>query len=319
MAAPKHTVLALTGPTGIGKTGLSRLLAERLPVEIISADSRQLYRQMDIGTAKPEPELRQEIPHHFISILDPDQEYSAGQFGREARLCALEIFTRGKIPLVVGGSGLYLRAMLEGFFKQEIKDAALRGQLQKRLSSEGTEALYAELAKIDPELAARTHPSNSRRILRGLEVYRLTGRPLSRIQAEQADPPPFNYLKFALTCNRKELYSRINRRVEIMFDSGLVEEVRRLLEKGYSPDLNALNTVGYKEVIAYLQNHINLFDAKELVKRNTRRFAKRQFTWFRGEENLNWIDLDLHRPEEAAKIIAEAYQQYTESEQKHES
>ena len=288
---PPKTILVICGPTGIGKTALSLEIAARLPSEIVSADSRQIYRFMDIGTAKPTREERRRAPHHFIDIRDPDQDYSAGEYSREARQVIEKIFQRGKLPIVTGGSGLYIRALLEGFFNLDAKDAQLRETLRQRLDSEGAEKLFAEFAEIDPELAAKTHPNNTKRMLRALEVFYLTGTPISQIQKAQKDPAPFRWLKIGLTMERKQLYARINRRVEKMFDSGLVDEVRRLLEKGYSPTLNALNSVGYKEVISYLNGAADLFSCKEMIKQNSRRYAKRQLTWFRGEKDVEWIEL----------------------------
>jgi tRNA dimethylallyltransferase len=285
------TVLVLLGPTGVGKTALSKEIAEKIPVEIVSADSRQVYRYMNIGTAKPPPALQREIPHHFIDILDPDQDYSAGQYAKSARKVIGEIFQRKKIPLVVGGSGLYIRALIEGFFREDIKNPDIRKQLQARLQREGIDILYAELTRVDPRAAEKIHPNNTRRVIRTLEVFYTAGIPLSEIQKEKTDPALFRAIKIGLTMERKKLYTRINQRVEEMFEEGLVEEVRGILEMGYSLQLNALNSVGYKEVIAYLKEEIDLFTCKELVKQNTRRFAKRQFTWFRNEEDITWINV----------------------------
>lgn len=308
---PGNLVLVISGPTGIGKTALAMELAKHLPVEIVSADSRQIYRYMDIGTAKPSPEMRQQVPHHFIDILDPDEDYSAGKFGKEAREVIQEIFQRKKYPLVVGGSGLYIRALLQGFFQEDVKDVSLRHQLEARLKEEGAMTLFHELQKVDPIAAARTHPNNPRRVIRALEVYYATGIPISQLQKNQPDPAPFPWEHLVLTMPRPQLYKQINQRVEEMFDMGLVEEVKRLLEMGYPPSLNALNSVGYKEVIAYLNKEMDLFTCKELVKRNTRRFAKRQFTWFRGQQDVRW--LEIHQREDipvlAERIINEYYSQ----------
>lgn len=251
-------VLIIAGPTGIGKTALAMQLAEELPVEILSADSRQVYRYMDIGTAKPTPEMRQKVPHYFIDILNPDEEYSAGKFGKDARKVIEEIARQKKFPLVVGGSGLYIRALLQGFFKEDVKSTEIRQQLMERLQQEGNQRLYDELSRIDPRAAAKTHPNNPRRVIRALEVYYATGVPLSQLQAANPDPAPFPWAYVVLTMPRKELYRQINERVEKMFEEGLVEEVRKLLQMGYSPQLNALNSVGYKEVIAYLRNELSL-------------------------------------------------------------
>lgn len=307
--SPYRFVLVIAGPTGIGKTTLALELAEHIPTEIISADSRQIYRHMDIGTAKPTPEMRRKVRHHFIDILNPDQEYSAGQFGQDARIIVEEIARRKKFPLVVGGSGLYIRALLEGFFQEDVKDKQIREQLMNRLHQEGTQPLYQELLRVDPAAAAKTHPNNPRRVIRALEVYYAAGKPLSQLQASRKDPASFPYRFLALNMPRKQLYQRINERVERMFEQGLVEEIRSLLKMGYSPELNALNSVGYKEVIAYLNKEMNLFECKELVKQNTRRFAKRQLTWFRGQPNVQWVELTSSEDlsEIARRLINEHY------------
>ncbi len=293
-------VPVIVGPTGVGKTALSLEIARHLPVEIVSADSRQIYRYLDIGTAKPPPEARARIPHHFIDILNPDEEYSAGEYSKAARKVIGEILRRDKIPLVVGGSGLYIRALLRGFFREDVKDPEIRRRLEARLQQEGETALFEELRRVDPEAAERIHPHNTRRVIRALEVYYACGTPLSVLQREHPDPAPFPWIIFGLNMPRKELYARINRRVEAMFEDGLVEECRRLLAMGYSPELNALNSVGYKEVFAYLRGEMDLFTCKELVKQNTRRYAKRQLTWFRKEPDIQWHR--IHSPEEIVDV-----------------
>lgn len=290
MNFPSRTVLVLTGPTGIGKTELSLALAAHYPLEIVSADSRQIYRYLDIGTAKPSPEMRREIPHHFIDILDPDEDYSAGQYSDAARRVIEGIFQRGRLPLVVGGSGLYIRALVEGFFKARAEDPALRAQLQERLVVEGIEPLYAELQALDPRAAIKIHPNNTRRVIRALEVCLAARRPITRLQEEQPDPAPFRSLKLCLTTERKALYARIAHRCEAMFETGLVGEVQKILDMGYDPSNNSLNSVGYKEVIGYLQGAFKLPECIELVKQNTRRYAKRQYTWFRSEPGVVWLE-----------------------------
>ncbi len=286
----KKVVLVLLGPTGVGKTAVSRALAQRLPVEIVSADSRQIYRYMDIGTDKPDAEFRAQVPHHFVDVLPPDVTFSAGEFAHQARLVIQNLLKKKVLPLVVGGSGLYIRALLEGFFEANAKDEALRQQLETKARTEGAEVLYQELKMVDPESAMRIHPHNVKRVVRALEVYYLTGQPISYWH-QRRDPAPFPYIKIGLSMDRAALYARINQRVEQMFDAGLIEETRRLLAMGYSPQLNALNTVGYKEVVQFLNDEIDLYTCVERVKRNTRRYAKRQFTWFRAEKSVHWIHL----------------------------
>ncbi len=299
-------ILVLVGPTGVGKTRVSLEIARRLPVEIVSADSRQIYRFMDIGTDKPPIEVRRKVPHHFIDILNPDQEYSAGQFAKDARKVILQILSRNRVPLVVGGSGLYIRALLEGFLGKDYRDEQLRQQLMQRVENEGEEVLYQELQRRDPETAAGIHPHNIKRVLRALEIIYLSGRPVSEIRRIQKDPAPFVGVKFGLTMERQTLYEQINDRVEQMFDQGLVEEVRRVLARGYSPRLNALNTVGYREVVDFLEEKIDLYTCVERVKQNTRRYAKRQYTWFRAEPDIRWLTLE--HPDDvslvAQKIVA---------------
>lgn len=284
--------MVLCGSTGVGKTALSKAIAERVPAEIVSADSRQIYRYMNIGTAKPPQSLLEQVPHHFINILNPDQDYSAGQYAKAARPVIQKILKMKKLPLVVGGSGLYIRALIEGFFREDIKDPSLREKLRARLEREGIDSLYRELQEADPTAAEKIHPNNTRRVIRALEVYYAARTPISKIQQENPDPAPFRAVKIGLNMERKKLYDRINERVETMFEEGLVEEVRHILDLGYSPELNALNSVGYKEVLAYLQGGIDLFNCKELVKQNTRRYAKRQLTWFRAEKDIHWIEME---------------------------
>lgn len=293
MSLPKNqTVIVVCGPTGVGKTDLSYLIARKLPAEIISADSRQIYKYLDIGTAKPPKEILSQIPHHFIDILYPDQHYSAGQFGIESREVLREIFDRGKMPLVVGGSGLYIRAMIEGFFNGNDYNSEIRESLQLRLEKEGLESLYQELLKIDKKSASKIHPNNSVRILRALEVYLSTGKPLSKLQAEKLPPLPFPVLKFGIHKDRRMLYRDINMRVDQMFQRGLLAEVRNILELGYNKNLNSLKSVGYKEVIQYIDGKIDFNVCVQQVKQNSRRYAKRQLTWFRNEKDIKWFEIN---------------------------
>jgi tRNA dimethylallyltransferase len=253
--------------------------------------------------------LTYKIPHHFISVLEPDEYYSAGQFGTDARIQIEKIFQRRNIPLIVGGSGLYIRAIHEGLFSIGSIDSEYRRRLQGRLKTEGSEVLFEELKEIDLPVAKTIHPRNGKRIIRALEVYQNTGKPLSALQQEKpAEVPNFSVLKFGLTRERAALYQQINERVDYMFREGLVEEVRKILASGYDKNLNSLNTVGYKEVIDFLDGEINMETCVELVKRNTRRYAKRQLTWFRAEKNIHWLNLSEEVPlEETAKKIIKKY------------
>jgi tRNA dimethylallyltransferase len=281
-------VLFLVGPTGIGKTALSVAVAEFLPVEIISADSRQIFKLLDIGTAKPSKEILNKIPHHLISFLRPDEYFSAGLYSKMSRKIIDQIFERKHIPFVVGGSGLYIKALIEGFFELEIRDQKIRLSLRKRLLKEGTEPLYNELKKCDPELAVNIQPNDKQRILRGLEVYLYSGQKLSKLQEEPSVPPNFEPVIFGIKCNRKLLYNRINSRVDEMIDNGLLNEVLKLQKKGFSTELNALNTVGYKEVFEYMDNIINYDEMIEQIKSNSRHYAKRQMTWFNKNKDIRW-------------------------------
>ena len=302
-------VLFLVGPTGIGKTTLSDSIADYLPVEIISADSRQIFKYLDIGTAKPHKEILSKIPHHLISFLRPEEHFSAGMYSKMSRKIIDQIFERKKIPFVVGGSGLYIKALMEGFFELEIRNEKIRASLRNRLLKEGTESLYNELKKYDPELAENIQPNDKQRILRGLEVCLTSGQKLSKLQEQPSVPPNFNPVIFGIRCDRKLLYDRINNRVDEMIEGGLLNEVLKLKKKKLSPELNALNTVGYKEVFEYMNNTINYDEMIELIKRNTRHYAKRQMTWFNKNKEIRWKDINLETDfSELAKDIVEEFQ-----------
>jgi tRNA dimethylallyltransferase len=284
-------------------------IANRINCEIVSADSRQIYRLMDIGTSKPPMEILENVPHHFINILNPDEDYSAGQYAKEARGVIERIREKGKLPLVVGGSGLYIRALLNGFFGEDYRDESIRARLNNQLEEEGASGLYSELQRVDPRSAEQTHPNNVRRLLRSLEVFYITGKPMSEIQKSGDDPAPFPWIKFGLIMEREYLYERINRRVDQMFKEGLIEEVQDLLKNGYSPKLNSLNSVGYREVIEYLSDNLDLENCISLVKQNTRRYAKRQLTWFRREIDIHWtvIDDSTNFAQEIAENVLREY------------
>ncbi len=282
-------VLAVVGPTASGKTPLALLLAQRLDGEIVSADSRQCFCYLDIGTAKPTPTERAAVQHHFIDILDPSEEYSAGRYGAEARTVMMDILRRRKTPILVGGSGLYIRAVLDGLFEGPGKDHELRRQLEEKLRSLGAVALLEELRKVDPPTAEKMIPQKPRPIIRALEVYYATGKPLSEFHAGHRTLPPFEFVQFALEWPRRELYARIDERVNRMMRDGLLDEVKSLLARGYDERVNALNTVGYKELIAHLQGHIPLDEAVRQIKQHTRNFVKRQLTWFRADQRIRWI------------------------------
>ena len=306
---PPPRVLAIVGPTASGKTPLSLLLAELLNGEIVSVDSRQVYRHLDIGTAKPSQDDMRTVRHHFIDILEPTAEYNAGQFSNEARDVLHDIINRKKMPILVGGSGLYVKAVVDGFFEGPGKDPELRNQLEEKLSREGGEALLAELRSIDPESAVKMNPTKPRRIVRALEVYYATGIPLSKFHAEQKFDSPFEFMQIGLEWDRAELYRRINERVDNMFQLGFLNEVKSLPKKGFSRSLNALNTVGYKEMFDYLEDKTTLKQALELMKRNSRRFAKRQLTWFRADTRIRWEKVDAQTDfSQLAERVAKMFQ-----------
>ncbi|MGD9488129.1 MAG: tRNA (adenosine(37)-N6)-dimethylallyltransferase MiaA [Calditrichaceae bacterium] len=281
----------IVGPTGVGKTGLSVLLADRLPVEIVSADSRQIYRYMNIGTAKPGEDILKRIPHHFIDTLDPEDYYSSGMYSDEARKVIDEIFDRGKLPVVVGGSGFYINSLMDGICKLDARDEKVRVSLRHRIMQEGVHALYEELAGIDPDFARSITPSDRQRIIRGLEVFIVTGKKLSEWHEDDGEAAGFKPMIIGLHTDRKLLYERINNRVDQMMEDGLIVEVTRLEKMGYGPELNSLNTVGYKEVFQYFQNEITLEEMIELIKRNTRHYSKRQMTWFKKDDRISWKEI----------------------------
>ena len=282
--------IVLAGPTASGKTAVGIRLAKALDAEIVSADARQIYRHMDIGTAKPTPEEQAEAPHHMVDVADPDEDYSAGRYAREAAAAVVEIRARDRLPILVGGSGLYLRALLDGFSPIPEVPAVIRDRL---LAEAGRDLpkLYARLLEVDPASADRYHPNDTQRIVRALEVFETAGEKLSDLQ----DRPPertgtWTARWFGLNMDRSRLYRRIERRVDLMVEAGLVEEVQSLRDMGYGPDLNALNTFGYREIFAHLDGEFDLAEATDQIKTGTRRYAKRQLTWFRAERRLEWFD-----------------------------
>jgi len=277
-------------------------VAERLGGEIISADSRQIYKHLDIGTAKPTPEQRQRIPHHLIDIIEPDQTFTAAEYGDLARNTLREVFEREKTPLVCGGAGLYLRAVTEGFFDGPGADPEIRQRLESSADQKGLSALYRQLVQSDPEAAQRIDPHDKLRIIRSLEVLQICGKPLSLLQKEGRYPPKeFEFVKVGLIEERQELYKKIEMRVDRMIEEGLLEEVRSLAECGYDPELAPFKTVGYQEMFDHLGGRCSLERAIELVKRNTRRYAKRQLTWFRKDKDIRWFESET--PELIAKIV----------------
>lgn len=305
----KPVVLVLVGPTASGKTAVSIPLAERIGAEIISADSRQLYRYLDIGTAKPTLEERKRVPHHFIDIRNPDEDYSAGEFGVSGGVEIERIFSRGRIPLVVGGSGLYVRSLIDGFFEGPPADREYREQLERRMGERGMEDLLGELRRVDPEYAGIVDPTKPRRVIRALEVVHITGRPLSALHREFKPEKPFESRQFGLVWKRPELYDRINRRCGAMLEAGLPDEVESLAAMGYGPQLNALNTVGYAEVFAFRCGEITGEEMDVQFAQNSRRYAKRQVTWFTRDPRIRWIPMDENKdPAVVAEEIAREWE-----------
>lgn len=287
----RRSVLVLVGPTASGKTPVALFLAQNLNGEIISADSRQVYKFMDIGTAKPTKEERKHIKHYFVDELTPDKDFNAGEFGKKGRGIIADIFQRGKQPLVVGGSGLYIQALIDGFFESPVKDDVFRKRLYERLREEGGITLLNELRNIDPVSAAKMLPSNTRRIIRALEVYHLTGIPISQHHKKQRVERNFEPVFVGLAWDRKKLYEQINARVDRMIEMGLVDEVKALRQMGYESTLYALQTVGYQEVFQYLEGKISRVQMIELIKQNSRHYAKRQLTWFRRDQRIKWFPI----------------------------
>lgn len=306
-SSPKSFALILLGPTGVGKTAVALALAKKLSAEIVSADSRQVYRYMDIGTAKPTPAEREAAPHHFIDICHPNEIYSAGQYSEEARAVIEKILQHKKWPLVVGGSGLYLRALLEGFFEPKASNREIQEQLKRRAHEEGNAILHAELSQVDPASAARVHPNDTHRLVRALEIYYAGGKPASTVRLYNSQPATFIYRLIGLNLARPELYARLNRRVDNMLAAGLLDECRNLVKMGYSPELNALQTVGYQEVFQYLRDEISYHRMIELIKQHSRNYAKRQWTWFRKMNGVEWFDVN---PEETPGKIATRIRQH---------
>ncbi|MFO7891237.1 MAG: tRNA (adenosine(37)-N6)-dimethylallyltransferase MiaA [bacterium] len=285
-------IVVIVGPTASGKTDISIKLAWQNNGEIVSADSRQIYKYMDIGTAKPTPEQLQLVQHHCVNIKEPDEFFNAGKYGKLSREIIDDILRRKKLPVVAGGSGLYIRAIIDGIFEGEFTDMVIRRQLKKELSENGNQSLYSRLKKVDPITAEKIHPHDSRRIIRALEVYKLSGEPISSLQNRYTKKPNFTPLLFGLQWPRKVLYKRIETRVDKMIKNGFIFEVENLLKMGYGPELNSLDSLGYREIISYLKGRIEYCKMIEEIKKNTRRFAKKQLTWFRKDTRIEWIDMN---------------------------
>ncbi|MFZ5562862.1 MAG: tRNA (adenosine(37)-N6)-dimethylallyltransferase MiaA [Thermodesulfobacteriota bacterium] len=290
-SSDKPRVVVLCGPTGVGKTGLSLDLAEAFGGNIVGADSMQVYRHMDIGTAKPAPEERKRVPHHMIDVADPDEDFSAGRYARMAREIIVELNQAGVLPVLVGGTGLYIKACLHGLFRKHSADTAILERLAGEAREQGVLALHERLKVCDPDTAGRVHPNDLFRIVRALEIFESTGLPASgHRQAHRFADDPFDALKICLHMERRALYERINRRVDAMMAAGFEDEVRGLLARGYGPDLKSMQSIGYRHISDFLAGTVPREKAVETMKQDTRRYAKRQETWFRADPDMVWVD-----------------------------
>lgn len=290
----KGKMIVLTGPTAVGKTALSIALAKEIGGEIISADSMQVYRYMDIGSAKISKEEMHGVPHHLIDVLDPSEEFHVYRFQQMAKEAVKEIYQNGHIPIVAGGTGFYIQALLYDIdFSTEEDHTALRAELEKTAAEKGSAYLHEQLKEIDPVSAQEIHPNNQKRIIRALEFYRLNGAKISdHNQMQRQKEAAYDFRYFVLNDDRARLYQRIEERVDEMLEKGLLNEVKRLKEMGYQRDLVSMQGLGYKELLSHLAGECTLDEAIYLIKRNTRRFAKRQLTWFRRERNIIWLEKD---------------------------
>ncbi len=289
-------LIVIVGPTAVGKTRLSLRMAQEMDGEIVSADSRQVYRGMDIGTAKPTPEQRALVPHHLIDVVAPEEAFTLAQYQELAYDAIGDVSARGKLPFLVGGTGQYVRAVMEGWGIPRVPpNEALRVELYRQAEIEGEAVLHARLREVDPVAAGRIDSRNLRRVVRALEVYLETGQPISELQRKK--PPPYRILQIGLTIERQELYRRIDERVDRMIEEGLVEEVRGLVERGYSYDLPSMSGLGYQQIGMYLRGEVGLAEAIQLIKRHTRRFVRHQYNWFRLDDDVptklafRWFDV----------------------------
>lgn len=287
----KRPLIILTGPTAVGKTELSLKLAKAVNGEMISADSMQVYRFMDIGTAKIMPEEMQGISHHLIDVLDPTEDFNVVIFQQMAKQAMEEIYSKGKIPIVVGGTGFYIQALLYDTEFEETDESAYRKELTEYYEQYGAHMLHEQLREIDPVSYETIHENNVKRVIRALEFYHDTGYPISIHNNEQRQKQsPYNFEYFVLNEKREILYDRIEKRIDIMIEEGLVEEVRKLLSMGCTKDMISMQGLGYKEIIPYLNGECSLEESVYILKRDTRHFAKRQLTWFRREKEVTWVN-----------------------------
>ncbi|XXM71234.1 tRNA (adenosine(37)-N6)-dimethylallyltransferase MiaA [Lysinibacillus sphaericus] len=287
----KEKLIVLIGPTAVGKTKTSIHLAKTFNAEIISGDSMQVYKGMDIGTAKITSDEMERVPHHLIDIKDPKESFSAAEFQQLVRQKISEIHSRGKMPMIVGGTGLYIQSVIYDYqFTETPGDHEYRCILEKRVKNEGIGPLYDELLRIDPSAAKNIHPNNTRRVIRALEIFHCTGQTVSDYQSSQTDAPLYETALLGLTMDREKLYGRINKRVDLMVEEGLIKEVQMLYNQGVS-NVQSVQAIGYKEIYEYLEGRTSLDRAIESLKQNSRRYAKRQLTWFRNKMDVTWFDM----------------------------
>jgi tRNA dimethylallyltransferase len=300
----KKNVLIIAGPTAVGKTDLSLKLAKELNGEIISADSVQIYKGLDIGSATPSEEELSSVKHYLINHVDPKDEYNVAVYAKEARKIINDIHSRGKLPIVVGGTGLYVNSLMyEMDFSEQVKDENLRTKLMEEAEVEGVDFIHEKLRKIDPDAANNIHKNNIKRVIRAIEINILTGEKMGNFRNDPIKTTEFNPILICLKRNRKLLYVRINRRVDIMLENGLIDEVKKLKDSGLTENYTSMKAIGYKEVLGYLNDKYDFDMLGTIIKKNTRNFAKRQLTWFRRYDNAIWFDLDKDDFEETYKKI----------------
>lgn len=289
----KQNLLIIAGPTAVGKTAISVKLAKKLQGEIISADSMQIYKHMDIGSAKISKNEMEGIPHYMIDIVEPWENFSAAEFKTLAEEYISQIASKNKVPILAGGTGLYINSIICNYsFTEANKDDEYRSYLENLSSDRGKEYLYKMLQEIDPITATDLHPNNLKRVIRALEVYKLTGKPFSQYKVDDSQrfDIPYNIYYYVLNMDRAVLYDRINKRVDIMLDSGLIDEVKKLADMGCTVDMQAMKGIGYKEILYYLQGRLTLNEAIDIIKQGSRNYAKRQLTWFRKDPRAKWIN-----------------------------
>ena len=305
-SSDKPKLIVVLGPTAVGKSATALELAEALDGEIINADSQQVYRQLNIGTGKASLVERERVPHHLVDVVDVDGDFNAALFRRLAAEAAGQIHGRGKVAIVCGGTGLYLKALIRGLFEGPGSDPAIRQELEDQISAQGLAAVYQELQKIDPSVGASIHPNDRQRIIRALEVYRLTGKPLSEWQkAHNFSERPYAALQIGLRRERQELYNLINHRSAAMIAAGLLDEVERVVAQGFSLDLKPLQSVGYRQMGMVIRGEIDLEDALAQMQQETRRLAKRQISWFGADQAMSWF-----HPETQKRQLVEAAEEF---------